>query len=314
MIQVDVAVVGAGSAGVAAAQTAATLGASVVLVDEADAPGGYLRWTLAPQRGLAGAIDGKRGFEVANHLAGLVEQHPNIDYRPGTVAWGLFEERLLGIARGDSAEEVKAGAIILASGSTDIVWPFRGWDLPGVITARAARMYMHLHRVRPGGRAVIVGSGEDSGQLAEDFRMAGIEVVATVPTPDGLEAGGDGEVGWVTVNGERVEADTLALALGVLPDPDLARQASIELGYSELSGCHVPLRTATFETTASGIYVVGDAGGLCTTAEAWAEGEIAAEAATGSGPSGDALERLAEARSDERSAEVEQLRPVAATA
>lgn len=313
MIEVDVAVVGAGPAGAVAAQTAAELGASVILIDEQDAAGGYLRWTLAPQHGLAGPIDGKRGFEIAAHLAGLVE-HPNIDYRPTTVAWGLFEEHVLGIARDDSAEEVQAGAIILATGSTDIVWPFRGWDLPGVITARAARIYMHLYRVRPGHRAVVVGSGEDAGQLIEDFRMAGLEVVATVESPGGLEAGGDGEVQWVDVNGERLEADTVALALGALPDPDLARQAPAVIGYSELSGCHVPLRTATFETTASGIYVVGDAAGLCTTSEAWAEGEIAAGAAAGSEPSGDALERLAKARSEARSAEVERLRPVAATA
>jgi pyruvate/2-oxoglutarate dehydrogenase complex dihydrolipoamide dehydrogenase (E3) component len=65
-----------------------------------------------------------------------------------------------------------------------------------------------------------------------------------------------------------------------------------------LDGCHVPVRSATLETSVPGVYVVGDAAGICSTAQALAEGELAAEAALGGAGLSGAQERVAALRTE----------------
>lgn len=296
MEKVDIAVVGAGPAGGTAAYVAAMNGASVMLIDEQSAPGGHLRWTLTTQAGPPDEIDGKRGFEIARQGAGLLADM-NVRLELSACVWGLFENNVLGIARDDEAFQIQAETIILAPGSTDIVWPFRGWTLPGVITARAARIYMHLHRVLPGERFIIIGSGTDADELAEEIEMAGAEVAGRATSPDQVEAGGDREVEWVSIDGERVAADSIVLALGVLPDPELARHALVDIVYDDRAGCHVPARSETLETTVPGIYAIGEVCGPCTTAEATAEGMLAGQAAVGADNVADLIANLERVRS-----------------
>jgi thioredoxin reductase len=276
MRQVEVAIIGAGPAGLAAAAQASRHGAQVVLIDEQAAAGGHLRWALAAQAGPPDEIDGLPGFQAAQVLAD--ELPDTVELLAGTVAWGLFDDRVIATAGNADADQIRAERIILATGSTDIVWPFPGWTLPGVMTARAASILMHLHRVRPGERALIIG---DDAQLAEDLRMSGIEVVARVASPEVVVAGGDGLLEWVELGGERHAVDLALFALGAQPDPELALHARCALVYAPADGCHLPLRSETLETSVPGVYVAGDAGGICTTAQAIAEGQLASEAAVG---------------------------------
>jgi NAD(P)H-nitrite reductase large subunit len=228
------------------------------------------------QSGPPAEIDGLPGFQAAQVLAdGL---NGNVEVLTGTVAWGLFDGRVIATAGATGADLFQAERIILATGSTDIVWPFQGWTLPGVMTARAARIFMHLHRVRPGDRAMIVG---DEIQLVEDLQMAGIEVVASVASPEGLIAGGDGRVEWVEAAGQQHHVDLALFVLGAQPDAELALHMRCDVTYSLADGCHVPLRSATLETSTPGVYVVGDAAGSCSTARVITEGQLAAEAAVG---------------------------------
>lgn len=297
MRAVELAVIGAGPAGLAAAARAAQLGAPVVLVDEQPTAGGHLRWTLAAQHGLPVELNGLPGFELAARLS---EGLAGVEVLAGTVAWGLFEPRTVAVAGQATTDQLEAERVIVATGSTDIVWPFRGWTLPGVLTSRAARIVMHLHRVRPGRRAVIIG---DDPQLADELRLAGIEVAAQIPGPDGLVAGGNQHLEWVEYEGRRHSADLALFALGRQPDPELALHLRCEPAFSAADGCHVPLRSDSLETSVPGLYVVGDAAGSCSTAQAMAEGALAAEAAAG-GPG------LTDAQARHRSLQVE--RPPAA--
>lgn len=292
MRRVELAVIGAGPAGLAAAARAVQLGAQVVLIDEQPVTGGHLRWTLAEQTGLSSELDGLPGFQVAEKLA---DRLAGVEVLSGTVAWGLFEPNLIAIAGPAINDQLEAERIILATGSTDIVWPFRDWALPGVMTSRAARIFMHLHRVRPGRQAVIIGNDP---QLAADLRMAGIEVAAWTATPEGLVAGGDGRLEWVELAGQRHAAELALFALGRQPDPELALHLLCDLVYSPADGCHVPARSTTLETSVTGVYVVGDAGGICTVTQAVAEGGLAVEAALGGAGLDDALGRLAALRTE----------------
>jgi thioredoxin reductase len=300
MQQIDVAVIGAGAAGCAAAYAAATSGAAVVLLDEQDAPGGWLRSSIEVLSGPPDLFDGRRGYELSSDARSSLTS-AGVDYRPSSVVWGLFEESVLGVVGPRGSYQLKAGAVIVASGSTEIVWPFAGWTLPGVMTARAARTFMHVHRVLPGRRVAIVGPAEHADGVAADVELAGGEVVFRCDSPDGLRAGGEGTVAWVELDGRRAEVEAVLLALGSLPDPELARHALADLRFSDADGCHVPTRDERLQTSVRGLYVAGDAAGLTTPALALADGLVAGYAAAGSSSTDGAHAELARAQR-ERSA------------
>ncbi len=288
----EIVVIGAGASGIAAAWAAASSGSRVVLLDEQDAPGGWLRTSLERLNGPPDFIDGKYGFEAA-HLAPDLVAVDGLDYRPKSIVWGLFENRLLGVVSPGHSYQLEAKKIIIASGSTEIVWPFEGWTLPGTMTATAARRFMHLHRVLPGRRVAVVGQGMDADRMADDLDLAGATVVSRAPTPDGLAARGDRQVSRLVVDDQEVEADAVILALGSLPDPELARHVMAELEYSEVNGCHVPTRDRTMRTSVDSVYVVGDAAGLAPANVTIAEGFIAGYAAAGNPKLDDAIRSLA---------------------
>jgi pyruvate/2-oxoglutarate dehydrogenase complex dihydrolipoamide dehydrogenase (E3) component len=301
-------VVGAGLAGIAAAVTAARLGAHVTLLDEGAGIGGWLRVSLAVPEGLEGPCAGLRGTEVtcwADRELGETSAHVLSD----ATVWGIFEQRVLAVMMGRSSFQLRADIVVIATGGTDVVEPFPGWELPGVLTGSAALRLMHLHWLRPGRRAVVVGGGAFAREVAQALDMAGIELAGQVESCSELACGGDGAVAWADLAGTRVATDVVVVALGTAPDPELAFQAEADMGYAPLDGCFVPLRSVDLETTVPGMYVVGDAGGVCTPAEAWAEGRLAALAALEDDGVDDARERLAAVRSDARRAQAARLTP-----
>lgn len=304
----EIVVVGGGPSGVAAAVTARRLGASVTLIDEQPEIGGYMRWTLSEQQGMTGELSGKRGFELAGLFwTMLYDLGVNVQRR--STAWGLFEDRVLGVVNPESSYQLKAQSIILATGSTDAGVPFPGWELAGVMTARAALIAMNMHRVLPGRRVALVGDGPDAAEVRESLELAGAEIVVHIPDTSLCTVGGDGVIEWIERQGNRETVETVISVHGSQPDPALALQAQADTGYSTLSGMHVPLRSDVLESTLPGIFVVGDAAGLCSTEEAYAEGKVAAAAATGRAEIEEALVELAATRSSQRAAELDRLRP-----
>ncbi len=303
-------VIGAGPAGIAAALAAAEVGTSVTVIDEHPAVGGQLRWRIAPLRGLDEALDGLPACRAAETLHERLAAS-GVSVLAGAVAWGLFEDGSLAVAAPDGGFRLQAEKIVVATGSVDLVLPFAGWTLPGVLTARAAQIMLHLHRVLPGRRVAVIGEGLDAAELASDLEMAGAEVVLRAADPAQVVASGEGRVERVSANGERREADAVVIALGRQPDPELALQAQVEFGYSVRLGCHLPLRSELLETSRPGLYVAGEAAGAVDLAESFAEGRLAGLAAAGATPEriATAQEALARARSPERSAEVDRMRP-----
>ncbi|MFN3673757.1 MAG: FAD-dependent oxidoreductase, partial [Bosea sp. (in: a-proteobacteria)] len=119
--QYDIAVVGAGPAGIAAAARAAELGLSVLLADENPAPGGqiYRAITTTPvtQRRVLG-----EDYWKGEALVARLEKSAAC-YAPGCTVWsvapdeaGAFE---LGLSLGGQARLVSAGQIILATGAQE---------------------------------------------------------------------------------------------------------------------------------------------------------------------------------------------------
>lgn len=158
---VDVLVVGAGPAGMAAAATTAQLGVATMLVDEQPALGGQIYRNVDAHPGdTAGvsAADWACGTALANEFRASGAIH-----RPGTQVWQLDPSRD-GVCRvyvtdGERADAIDARRVLLATGAMERPVPIPGWTLPGVMTVGAAQiLYKTAGRVPQGG-TWIAGSG-----------------------------------------------------------------------------------------------------------------------------------------------------------
>ena len=127
---VEVLIVGAGPAGMAAALALARGGREVLVVDDGLGPGGGARWLAREDD--AGLVTLRDEFEVA------VAQG-KIALRCRTVAAAVFGRDVLVVgAVGEEALVVEPRRLVLASGAHDGVVPFENNDFPGVLSARAA--------------------------------------------------------------------------------------------------------------------------------------------------------------------------------
>ncbi len=161
----DVAVIGAGPAGLAAAAAAAAVGARVLLVDDRPAPGGAL--AHARDRGrLAALVDGLRGGPVLRMA--------------GAACVGLYADNWLAVLGGRRLRRVRAGRVVLATGTVEQPAVFRNNDLPGVMLCDAARRLIRFYAVAPGRRAVVAAPGENGAAAAWDLIEAGIAVAALI--------------------------------------------------------------------------------------------------------------------------------------
>ncbi len=276
---VEVVVVGAGPAGLAAATAAARHGASVLLLDERPEPGGQLRYRLSPIAANSGEA-AERPWGLLARLLGDANA-AGVEILAGAVAWGRFEDGSLGVSRGSEPLLLRPGATVACAGSTDLPLPFPGWSLPGVLSGRAAQILAGQWRVLPGRRWAIVGGGSESGEVAADLRAAGADVVVVAPagTPLAAEAGPDGALAALVVDGERIAVEAVAVAAGRQPDAALATMSGVPMGYSAGLGGLVPLLDEVGRTADPRLLVAGDAAGMCSPEIALAEGRIAGVAA-----------------------------------
>ncbi len=195
----DVAVVGAGAAGMAAAKAAARGGARVLMVDRGTRLGGILGQCIHSGFGLERYEADLTGPEYAEREgAGLSELA--IDTMAGASV--LSARRVegsdrasgfeLGIAAPSGYRRVRCRALVLATGSRE-----RGFgalniagDRPsGIYTAGSAQALINLQGCIPGRRAVVLGSGDIGLIMARRMTLEGMEVVGVheiMPQPSGL--------------------------------------------------------------------------------------------------------------------------------
>ncbi len=157
----DLAVIGAGPAGMAAALEARALGLDCVLLDEQPSPGGQVfrdveRAATGPAAGAlgAGCIE---GAALAKAL-----RASTVDYRPGAVVWHIETEAepfALWYLREDRVQEVRARRAILAGGALERPVPVPGWTLPGVMTVGALQILLKSAAMTPVVPTVLVGNG-----------------------------------------------------------------------------------------------------------------------------------------------------------
>ncbi len=178
----DVAVIGAGPAGLSAAVAAAAHGARVVLVDAGPLPGGQY-WRH--REGDDGT--GHHHWADFQRLRTALRDHRDrLDHRPGHAVWHV-ERTGAGFtthALADGgAREFTSRTLVVATGAHDRQLPFPGWTLPGVFTAGAVQALLKGQGVTAGRRAVVAGTGPFLLPVAAALADAGVEVAGV------LEAG-----------------------------------------------------------------------------------------------------------------------------
>jgi D-hydroxyproline dehydrogenase subunit alpha len=187
--QTDVAVVGAGPAGLSAALEASRAGASVALIDEYARPGGqYFKQVPEAFRVLDQSAKG-RDYRAGQELMARL-QDERIRLMTDTLVWGAFEPHVLELYSGGECRRVRAERVVVATGAYDRPVAFPGWTLPGVITAGAAQSLVKSQWVLPGQRVLLAGSGPFQLPVAAQLIKAGAQVVEI------LEAARVG--GWLT--------------------------------------------------------------------------------------------------------------------
>lgn len=191
----DVAVIGAGPAGLTAARRLAGAGLAVTLIDEQPQFGG--QYYRRPAAAVAEQFGDHRP-DGARLVAGV--RSAGVDGRAATSVWGVADDRrtlLLCPSNGAGpVTELSARYIVVATGAYERVIPFRGWELPGVTTAGFAQ-HLATDHTAVGKRVLLAGSGPFLLSVACRLLTLGISVVGIA------EAGRPYRPAWAKLSAAR---------------------------------------------------------------------------------------------------------------
>ena len=237
--EVDVLIVGAGSAGCAAARVLSDKGFSTLLVDEERTHGGD-RLDRVDDEGPIAALP--------SHIEALTDASAVATFDNGTL-----------VLRGGAITRVRARARLFATGCHDLIGSFARNDLPGIFTARAFSRALS-RGVLLGERPVIVGS---SAWAAPLYDLAKSLKLKAEWLPEGVitEALGSRQVVEVTVrDGDRkrtLSCDALVSAEEPVAAYELPGQAGACLAWDERRRAFTPRSDEDGATDAKGVYVAG---------------------------------------------------------
>lgn len=190
----DLAIIGGGPAGLAAAISAKEKGIENILIIERDNElGGILNQCIHNGFGLHIFKEELTGPEYAEIFINKVKEL-NIDYKLNTFVLDINENRELSVINStDGFFKIKSQAIILAMGCRER--PRGAINIPGtrpsgIFTAGTAQRFINIEGYMVGKKAVILGSGDIGLIMARRLTLEGakVEVVAEImPYPNGLK-------------------------------------------------------------------------------------------------------------------------------
>ncbi len=318
MLHKEVAVVGGGPAGLTASIELAKRNVDVTLIDENLQAGGQLLKQTHKFFGSEEHYAGVRGFNIAREL---IEDAKDlaVDFLLEGSIYSVYEEKVLAVKKEKSTRLISPERVIFATGASEKVINFPGWTLPGVMGAGAVQTFMNQHRVLPGRKFTIIGSGNVGTIVAYQLLQAGAEVAAIVEAADEIgsyyvhankavrsgnipvytshtikEATGEESVesvkiaevddSWQPVPGteKTIDTDVVCLAVGLRPRTKLTSLTGCRSIYSSTLGGEVPLHDENMEASTDGVYVAGDVAGVEEASIAIEEGRLAGVSAASS--------------------------------
>lgn len=298
----SIVVVGAGPAGVRAAETLVAAGLRPTLIDEGERCGGqiYRQPPAARERPYASLYGTEADKARALH-ATFAKIAPAIDYRPRTLAWDIAGGKAM-IHAGGAVGRIPCSHLILATGATDRTLPLPGWTLPGVYTLGGAQIALKSQDCLIGERVVFVGTGPLLYLVAVQYARAGARVAAVVDSGGraaqfanafgllarpGVALRGIGMVAElkrrgvpvlkgaipdgieptadglaVEVNGRRFACDAVGLGYGLRPETQLADLAGVPRRFDPHQQVWVPECGIDGRSPVPGVYVAGDGAGI----------------------------------------------------
>jgi len=298
----DVAVIGAGPAGLAAAVRAAESGARVAMVDDNPHPGGQI-WRAAA---------GKAPAEAARWIQSA--ERRQVEWIGGARVFAAPARNRIAVEKSDGELELGYHSLILATGARERFLPFPGWTLPNVMGAGGLQALAKSGMPIEGKKVVIAGSGPLLLAVARYLRAHGADVrlIAEQTSRSAVLRFGMRLVGhprklmqavtlhtrryitscWpVSAQGrEKLESvtlrraggrvwtevcDYLACGFGLIPNVELAALLGCRLSRT---GVEVDEQQ---QTSVAGVYAAGEATGIGGLELSLVEGEIAGYAAGG---------------------------------
>lgn len=176
----DVAVIGAGPAGLAAATCCAQAGLTTVLFDEQAAPGGQIYRAIETTPIADRSVLGISYWQGAQLVTAFRES--GAQYVPGASVWSLARDREIAVSFDGASHLLNAKRVIICTGAMERPFPIPGWTLPGVMTVGAAQILLKSAGAVPSGRTVIAGSGPLVWLLAWQYINAGASVDVLLDT------------------------------------------------------------------------------------------------------------------------------------
>ena len=193
----ELAVIGAGPAGLSAAVAAAERGLRVALVDAGAQTGGQY-WRHPDERHLDAferpESTGHHHWDHYRDLRARLERTVSggrLVHLAGRQVWRIDREDTMLVVRttltsdADATGAADAGApavraerVVLATGAYDRQLPVPGWTIPGVMAAGGVQALLKANQVAAGRRAVVAGTGPFLLSVAAGLAEAGVEVVA----------------------------------------------------------------------------------------------------------------------------------------
>jgi NADPH-dependent 2,4-dienoyl-CoA reductase/sulfur reductase-like enzyme len=291
---IDVAVIGAGPAGLAAAIKAKETGAEkVMIMERAEQPGGLLHQCIHNGFGLVYFDEDLTGPEYARRFIEKV-MDLKIDVELENMVLDLTAAKRITVSSRKGLRTLQAKAVVLAMGCRErtrhqIMIP--GTRPAGIFTAGTAQRYVNVEGYIPGKKIVILGSGDVGMIMARRLTLEGAKVEAVVeilPYIGGLirnevqcvhdfdiplflehtvtDIIGLKRVEAVTIakvdrhqepiaGTERtIECDTLLTSVGLIPENELSLKAGVEL--DPVTGG--PFVNERMETSIPGIFAGGN--------------------------------------------------------
>jgi NADPH-dependent 2,4-dienoyl-CoA reductase/sulfur reductase-like enzyme len=295
--EVDILILGAGPAGMAAAAEARQRGMSVLLLDENAAPGGQVHRAIESR---AAKDDQDQDGKV---LAAALRKS-GADMRFGAVLWAVEPGGKVFWSEGGAAQSITAGRILLCAGATERPMPVPGWTLPGVMSVGAAQIALKTAGLKPQGKVWVAGQGpllwlyvhqaiSAGGRFAGIVDLShGVPPAALLHLPRALMAPeyllkglawkraikragvpirhaqslrieGDGKVERIVIDGEAQEAEMVLLHDGVVPNTQVTRAIpGCNHVWDSVQRCWKPVLDEWGNTSVEGVMVAGDSGGI----------------------------------------------------